>query len=322
MFEQTGLVILPGQLWQFVDGSFFVDRAVDHFLLLLGLDVEAIHRGDDDALTRANLVLDLLVDVESAFSRLSPAAAKTIEDAIFSGDYERVREAARIVSIYEGIARLGHRWPEEARFAAFTDFLRDVASELADPLSATLDDAEAAESIASHMMELMHRFDHALRVQDHWLRTFAGLAGTWEGWKEASQLQQAVNRFASLVKQMRAEPFSVTDMDDLISRLEKINAELELIYTRNQAAGAGGRDSSGGRHRSSPPPGSDSVLKEVEKALVFFGFARDAKPSHDEIKKRWRAACKTSHPDHHGGPSDAFLEVQQFWAVLSRRFPT
>jgi signal transduction histidine kinase len=319
MFDQIGLEIVPAQLWRFVEDSLFVDRAIDHFLSLLGLDVEAIHCGEHDALATANDVLDLLVDVESAFARLSRAAAAAVESAIFSGEYERVREAARIVSIYEGIARLGDRWPEETRFAAFADFLHDIDSELANPLAARIDEAEAAEKIASDMMELMHRFDHARRVQDYWLTTFSGLAGMWEGWGEADRLQDAVAVFDGLVKQLREELFPLADMDLLISRLERINGELETIHSRHEATGRGGADDPGAG-RGSTPPGSDSVLTEVERALIFFGFERDSTPAREEIKRRWRKACKSSHPDH-GGLSAEFQEVQQLWAVLSREFP-
>jgi hypothetical protein len=321
MFEQIGLEIVPGQLWQFVDGSLWIDRAVDHFLMLLGLDIDAIHRRDPAALATANDVLDLLIGVEIAFARLSPEAIAAIEDAIFSGEYERVREAARIVSIFETIAQLGDRWPEEMRLAAFSAFLREVGAELADPLSATLDDAEEAERAASAMMGLMQRFDHALRVQDSWVEALRSVAGIWETWAEADQVSGRVALFGQLVKQVRTEQFTPELIDDLLSQLEAINADLESIFSRHEPAGDAGADSGGGRDGdSTAPPGSASVLRDVERALVFFGFASDARPSRDEIVKQWRSACKKTHPDF-GGSSATFQEVQFYKAVLDREFP-
>lgn len=75
-------------------------------------------------------------------------AIKSVEQAIYSGRYDEVRDAVEIVSLYERVARQCDKWPREMCFPAAMDFIQDVNAELANPMAAALDDARYAERIA------------------------------------------------------------------------------------------------------------------------------------------------------------------------------
>ena len=54
-------------------------------------------------------------------------------------------DAAELVRIYQRVSAMAARWPTDTRFPAVDAFLRQVASELVNPMEATLDDAHEAE---------------------------------------------------------------------------------------------------------------------------------------------------------------------------------
>jgi hypothetical protein len=321
IFEQTGLEIIPGQLWRFVDNSVEVDRAISYFLDLLGLDTEAIRRRDRRALARANDLFEMLVQVDGAFRRLKPAAIAGIENAIFSGAYDRVREAARIVSIYESIYRLATRWPVEVQFAAFRTFLQDVAAELDNPMSATLDDAQGAEEDAHYLAGLMERFVHAFAINNFLLESLRA-AGVWQSWSQAKAIERDLLRFASLIEHVLAPDFDAGTGDVVIARLEALNAAVEAAVAANAAAGARGQardedDDDASTTTAGPPP------RVEEAALIFFGFdPAAARPSLAAAKKRYRRKCQETHPDLNPDLRDGgatFREVQQHWDVLKTK---
>lgn len=346
MFDQVGLELVPGQLWRFVEDGVDVGQAVTDFLTQLGLDALAVRRGDRAELARANDVLELLVRGSDAFTRLSPEAVARIEKAIFSGDYDRVRGAVEIVSIYESIVRLGDRWSADARFVIFEEFLGTVAGELADPLAATLDDARTAEAVADRMAGLMDRLDHGRQLHALWRDTLRNLdRGSWEGWPEADEIRRGVVQFENLAESLRTRLFDLDEVAELIAKLEEINTFLERTIKYHAArkrkadaagerarAGAGGRSSAGGGKRSSAGAGSSgrrrastggaSILTELEKALIHFGFARADRPSWKKIRKRWIELLRKIRADINTDPDTtaAAQMINNYHDILKREF--
>jgi hypothetical protein len=160
-FDHLGLAVAPGQVWTCVDQASSLTEGLEEFFERTGCDIARVRANDAAERDRTNELLELLVDVATAFERLSHDAKTRINRKIYSGQFAEVRQAARIVSIFERIRQLGAATPEEGRLAAVTAFLLERAGSLADPLGASLEQAEAAEAAADQLRRIVSDFDAA-----------------------------------------------------------------------------------------------------------------------------------------------------------------
>jgi hypothetical protein len=310
-----GLSIVPGQFWPFLERAGDPATALSNFLGAVGLDVEAVRRREPDALATANEVLELLVFVEPAFRHLGAAALASLEQALFSRQIDEVRRAAEIVESCESIRLLAERWLPEERFASFHAFLNDIASMLDDPLSATLDDARAARRISDHYAEVMERLDR-LRRSHADVRTSLSSNPGWEMGPDADDLIHHAAIFDALVDALLSQLIAPTELDEFITQLGRHAASFAAFAARASAGPRTGRDRARKGRSKGPPP--DPPLTEFEQALRFFGFAVSDRPKREEVKKRYFAKIKLSHPDH-GGREDDAKDANRFWDVLRRK---
>jgi hypothetical protein len=307
IFELTGLGIVPGQFWQFLAEVHAPGDAVIRFLWSLGVDPDLVRRGDRDELERANEVLDLLVDIDGAFERLSVEARADVRSAIYCGEYERVRETAQIVRTYLSILDLGHSYPDDQRFPAFTEFLRDIASELDNPLTASASDAAAADRIRLRMSDLLRQLTDRKIEHD---RLVNGLWSDFPDWHSSPlepELTLGLSRFYATLESIHRRPNSTDEVSELLTHLDAINAELRALL-RKLAAGAGdkssyrrgSRDSSGGAYAKAAPT-------LLEQAFKYFGIDKLHLPSASDFKRIKRGFQRKTHPDT-GGSHERFLE--------------
>lgn len=334
VFELLDLQVAPGQLWRYVDRNVDPGNAVISFLTALGLDIVALQGGSKIENERANELLELLVEIDTSFNRLSEAAIAQIEDALFSGEYQRVREAVKAVAIYERIVRLEKKWPPEKCFKAATEFFRDVQSELDNPIKAEFSAALAAEKIVDTISLLLERFN----IQsDKYEAHLAFLAGKdfadWSAWETASDINALVNDFDILRITMQLESLALADIAALIDRLGVLNSSLKSAIETGLAGDAGKSRSKGDRSGSSGGKSSKNSrskksnsgrkkssnsghhLNPLELALFYFGFSSATLPKFDDVKKAYRKQTMIVHPDH-GGSNEDFHECQNHWDVI------
>jgi signal transduction histidine kinase len=318
IFELAGLSVVPGQFWQFLGRNPAPADAVIEFLVALGLDVDLLRRGDIDEVERANDVLDVLVEVDGAFSRLSDSARADVQSALFCGEYDHVREIAQVVKTYSTILELGELFPAGNRFAAFTEFLSDIASELENPMSASAADAAAAERLRLKMSELLRRLADARVEQERLVRSMWSDFPDWHSSTSAAAITLALSLFGETLESIQSRPNSLGDVAVLLDFLEQRNDQLRTLLF-GLASGRGRTHSHGakGGHssRAYKKPGETAL----EIALKYFGLRLNSRPSMLEFKTIKRRYQRKTHPDS-GGSNQAFIEFTRHCQMVEDHF--
>ena len=272
------------------------------------------HRGDPDELDRANDVLDLLVDIDGAFGRLAANARADVQSAIFCGEYEQVREAAQIVKTYASILELGDRYPDDQRFPAFTEFLRDVASELDQPLTATTSDAAAAEGIRLKMSELLRQLADSRAEQDQLIKVLWADFPDWQASALQGDITLTLSRFEAMLGSILNRDNSIDQVAELLAHLNGLSAELRLFL----ADLAGGRkigwtdlvDIVPREVRTRRPDQLCLRLRQSISASIPSKL-----PSSQQFKRIKRNFWMKTHPDQ-GGTNDAFRECMDHCRII------
>lgn len=326
IFDQAGLDIVPAQFWSFLKAHRDPYEAVIVFLKAIGIEPALIQRGDADEVERANEVLDLLVRIEGSFDRLSPEGKTEVEAAIFSGIYDRVREAAEITAIYGSIEAKAVRWPRDRRFAAFNDFLSTIMAEVADPMRAAMDDARTAQHLSDRMIGLMETFDALAadyaRIDEEMER------GGWASWAEAGEVGLQRGRFVAGMAEAFDRNLPLDDLDAIVDAvLHTAVAELDRLAKHHRPSAGGRTGSRRGSTKSGASGGraggsagrSSGHPPAVVAALVYFGFSTHATPTAIELKSAWKAKIKLLHPDT-GGSDEAAKECNLHYDQLRSIF--
>lgn len=317
IFELAGLGVVPGQFWAFLDVTPAPGDAVINFLAALGLDPNSVRNKDPAEVDRANDILDLLVDVDGAFAKLSEEARADIQSAIWCGEYERVRDAAQIVKTYLSILELGDAFPPDERFPAFTSFLRDVASELDNPMSAEKSDAEAADRVRLMLSVLLRRLSDAKTQQEALIKLLWSEFPEWRTLGREADITLALSRFDAMLDSILHEPHSVETVDDYLGHLEGYNSELRSILSAmagdRRGKAHGSSSSTGGRSKHNPFAGASKSI--LDEALAYFGLDRARLPTLADFKKLKRKFWFKTHPDS-GGSSEAFRQCIEYGRII------
>lgn len=319
IFSRAGLDVVPGQFWPFLERRGGPGDAVADFLDRIGIDALAVRRGDAAEVERTNDLLELLAEIENAFATLSQGGRLAVEEAIFSGEFDRVREAARIVAIYAAVAGMGARWPEDVRPRIFTEFLTDIAAAAEDPLTSTLADAADAEQAAASVDALMRRMEATEREQER-LRELLRDAGTWTTWPEGDALRLGLARFDATVESLRTTITDFLDASALIDVLDAINVEFGRVIAARSASGRRSGKRAGSAGAGTSGASSGAKREDWQDALIFFGFSVRDTPTADVFKKRRRELEKKLHPSRPGGSDTKFQDYGRHRDVLMRRF--
>ena len=296
IFDQVGLAPLPGQLWRFVDAVRDPGAGVADFLGAIGIDPARIIARDPDETERANEVLELLFSIDHVFDRIAPALAAELEARLCSGAYATVRVAAQVVATFESIARMETRWPAEVRLGVLDRFIGDVRAGLADPLAAGARDAAAAAVSAEVLTRQMVAFDaelHAFHRLAHDLGVMWPRA--WTNGPQAEARRQATRSAEHAHQHLcRDRHLQQAQVDALIGQLAKAGGVLAGLIDRIEGI-AGGE---GRRRHSDAAKDRAAPHSDIDRALVFFGFAIDARPDRATVRARFRDLARTTHPDH------------------------
>lgn len=317
IFELTGLGVVPGQFWAFLVSTPAPGDAVINFLGALGLNPDLVRSKDSVEVDKANEILDLLVDIDGAFAKLSEAARADIQSAIWCGEYERVRDLAQIVRTYLFILELGDAFPTSQRFPAFTSFLSDVASELDNPMSAEKADAQAADRIRLDMSALLRRLSDARTEQEALIKLLWSEFPDWKTLPREAEITLALSRIEATLESILNDRLPVDVVRELLTHFERFNAELGSILSalasdrRGEAHGS--RRSNRDRSRHGASSGAAPGL--LDRALAYFGLERSRLPTLAEFKKVRRVFQFRTHPDR-GGSSEAFRECMYFSGIV------
>lgn len=308
MFDQVGLAPLPGQLWRFVDAVRDPGVGVGDFLRAIGIDPALITARDPGETDRANEVLELLFSIDHVFDRIAPALAAELEARLCSGAYATVRVAAKVVATFESIARMEARWPAEVRLGVLDRFIGDVRSGLADPLAAGDRDAAAAAVSAEVLMRQMVAFDAELN-EFHRLAHELGVRwpNVWATGPEATARRQATRAAEHAHQHLcRDRHLQSPQVDALIAQLATASGTLSGLLDRIEGrAGA----------RERPAARSD-----IDRALIAFGFAADARPDRAVIRARFRDLARTMHPDHAATDAASQAAAHARFVALNRNY--
>lgn len=331
IFDILGLNVAPGQLWRFVAAEQDPGIAIGNFLAAIGLDFEAIRNFDRREQRRANELLDLLVEIDTSFSRLTREAIANIEKAVFSGNFFAVREAVEIVSLYERIARQSESWPDDYRFPAADAFIYDVRNELDNPMSASLSEARYAEKIAFEISDLVERFARCDSQQIETLNHIASIdPAVWKAWPEGPHINSGVVEYSTLQSTLTKSPLSLAEIATLIDHLEVLVEALSQHVLaglgRATSSGKGTSGTSGSSSSSGPRGGSSSTSKskatkptQLDKAFEYFGFSGVLRPSFEEVRKARSKKVRETHPDT-GGSDAAFRECSEYWDSIKSHY--
>lgn len=319
MFDQVGLEPFPGQLWRFVDAERDPMIGVVRFLDAIGVDPDRVRARDRAEVERANTVLDLLFAIDHVFDRVAPPVAVALEARLCSGDYGAVERAAQIVQTFEKIVRIEARWPQGQRLAVLDAFIEDMRAGAADPLSVPPQAADNAERIANLMNAHMLAFDEAWAA--HTALT-ARLEARWPPpWNSAPQAQRRAEALAAAAgarhELLTNATLSRAGVDAVLARIASADAMLGALMDTIEGLSA----HASGRRAAAAGPTTD-----YERALVFFGWQRDDRPSAAAVRARFRELARTTHPDLAAPGSDAqagahrrFVELNRHHDVLKLR---
>jgi hypothetical protein len=296
IFDQLGLDIVPGQVWTYTDDDDDVAHGVEVFFRDIGVDPAAVRALKSGELKRANEILELLVDVDSAFERLEAAVRERIARRLRSGDFDKVIAAARSVAAFERIQRMAGAWPSDHRIGLFEAFLAQVQGGLDDPLSVGAGDVTAAEDACTAIIDLQDRFDLA---SSQYADLYAELTAVWpDDWSlgtEADRLNEDTALFEGLADRIRSSrDAAYATVQGAIAELEQTLDRLESLRAAAEAHRGGGAGPGGTSHTS-------ARMSLREEALVFYGFERSASPPMEEVRARWKAFVWDNHPDRGDG---------------------
>ena len=325
MFELAGLSIVPGQFWQFLEQTPAPADAVIQFLAALGIDSNKVRAGDLHEIEAANEVLDLLVEIDGAFTRLSDVARADVQTAIYCGEYDRVRDAAHVVRTYASILELDDRYAADQRFPAFTDFLRDVANELDRPLSARPSDAADAERIRLKMSKLLRMLGDERAEHERLIILMWTDFPEWKVSALQSDITLTLSRFEATLESIVRSPNSLDEVAELIANLSSLNSTLRALFAA--LASGGDRTKSGGGTRGKSSNGGPSAGRytagatALDRALSYFGLDLSRLPNRAEFKRIKRAIWMKTHPDT-GGSSHAFRECMEYSRLVEDHLAT
>lgn len=323
MFELSELGVVPGQFWLFLDEAQAPGDAVIRFLAVLGLNPDLIRRGDREERARANEVLDLLIDIDGAFSKLSEEVRADVRSAIYCGEYERVRETAQIVRTYLSILELGDRYPDGQRFPAFSEFLQDVASELDNPLAASVSDAETAERIRLVMTDLLRSLSDARVEQEHLIKLLWTDFPEWQAAATQNDITMSLSLFDATLRSVLTRLLVPEEVKVLIERLGELSGELRTLLSQlaGSAAGSRSKRDSGRSHRSSGGSYRKAGPTALDAAFKYFGLRRSRPPSRQQFRAVKRSYLMRTHPDT-GGANDAFRECMEHATIVEAYLAT
>ncbi len=321
MFDQVGLEPFPGQLWRFVDAEQDPYHGVTAFLQAIGIDADRVRARDQSEIERANTVLDLLFSIDHVFDRVDPDVAIALEARLCSGDYRSVQLAAEVIQTFEKIARIEARWPPEHRLAVLDAFIRDMRAGAANPLAVPADIAANAERIADELNQHMVLFD--AYIGEH-RRLAALLAARWpRQWADTPQAhrrQHAIAEGEAVARELLGnQALGHHDVERLLARLAQAGTALHTLADAIMAATHG----AGPGNWHARPDGPQS---EYDRALIFFGWPIDHRPTAAELRRQFRELARTAHPDSASADTAAkaaaharFIELNRYHDVLKLR---
>ena len=313
MFDQVGLGPFPGQLWRFVDVERDPYVGVASFFEAIGIDIDRLKQRDPCEIDRANTVLELLFSIDHVFDRVAPDIAAQLEAHLCSGDYATVERAAQLIQTFEKIGRIDQRWPSGRRLALLDAFIGDARAGLADPLAVPPALAANVARVADELVRQMVVLDVGLAEQ---ARLRDELSRHWPMvWNVAEEGR------LRLAMTAQADRAAATLLGDATLRHEEVEALLGAIAGANRALQELA-DRIARAERGEAAPRGGASLSDFDHALAFFGFAADARPDREAIRRRFRELARAMHPDvarpAGGAAGDAARAAHDGFVTLNR----
>lgn len=329
LFEQFELGFAPPHFWAFLDAFRDPSVAMKEFLSAIGCDHRLIRNGDVLERKKAAEVIDILTLSGDVLAGLSLDARRELASVLASGEYERVREAAKISRQLRIVLDIRDKWSGSPIIPSF-EALLDTVKHLADnPLRATVEDASSAAGLARDWSDAQSDYDaYCARYEN----VFSALKACWPhdiwaGRPEEKALKSAKQNFDQVAEWLAKEKHvSIDDMragiDQMVKALEVLDQLLSHAEAFNSTGSSGHHGGGGSYSRRDRGGRAKAHIEPYEEALRYFGFSMDAPPSASELRKAMSTIAIAIHPDHVKGDdeemkkcNDEMKKCNEFYSI-------
>ena len=291
IFEWLGLDYVPGELLERSDHSLDAVEALVTFLRGIGCDPEAVRRRDPAELERLNEAVDLLMAFGPLTRALDPAPRERLQRLIYSGDFQRLRDAATDLTTLVAILAAYETRREERHLAAYDSFIAGIRKSLNRLPDIPAGEAKEARARSERLVGLLRLYDTIARRAETVIAALRRGAARASG-DLAQRRDAAITRYEAIVVRLGLEGgLSEAELASLLRDLESSLSELRTVLRALEAEAEAASD-------FDPRAETAKVYRsESEAALAFFGFPAGAKPDSTAIRSAWRAFMKANHPD-------------------------